>query len=91
MVAATVEGEDTLKELNVLAAAHGIGIIQLERDAPTESQILIPARERPVLDWDTANRLACDNRDFITFLARVKRFYQTGEIIPSEWGSIKTL
>lgn len=87
LVAATVEGDDTLKELNVLSAAHGIGLIQLDIDEPTESQILIPARERTDLDWSTSNRLAKENPDFIDFLERVTRFHQTGKIIPSEWKS----
>lgn len=86
LVAATVEGEDTLKELRVLAAAHGIGIIELNVAEPSESQILIPARERAELDWATCNRLAEENRDFVKFLSRVKRFHQTGELIPEEWG-----
>lgn len=85
LVAATIEGEGTLKELNVLAAAHGIGLIQLDIEAPTESQILIPTRERPTVDWDTCNRLAEENQDFVKFLSRVRRFYQTGELIPEEW------
>lgn len=85
LVAATIEGDDTLKELQVLSAAHGIGVIQLDSETPIESQILIPARERPTLDWDTGNRLATENKDFVNFLARVKRFHQTGEIIASEW------
>ncbi len=86
LVAAVIEGEDTLKELNLLAAAHGIGVIELNTASPTDSQILIPAREHAELNWDTCNRLAEENTDFINFLARVRRFYQTGEVIFSEWG-----
>lgn len=85
LVAATIEGEDTLKELNVLASTHGIGLIQLDIEAPSESQILIPARERTEPDWSTANRLAEENPDFIDFLGRVTRFHQTGKLIASEW------
>lgn len=85
LVTATLEGEDTLKELRVLAATHGLGIIELNIEEPSESQILIPARERSTLDWDACNRLAEENPDFLDFLERVTRFYQTGKIIPSEW------
>ena len=45
-VTAEIEGQDTLKELRMLFAAHGIGLIKLDVDNPSESQVLIPARER---------------------------------------------
>lgn len=85
LVAATVEGDGTLKELRMLAAAHGIGLIQLDTQNPTESQILIPARERAEIDWDMCNRLTEENRDFADFLGRVRRFHQTGELSVKEW------
>ena len=65
MVASQITGSDTLKELRVLCAAHGIGVIKLEVDNPSESQILIPAQE---------------NKDFNNYIKLVKQFYQTGEI-----------
>lgn len=65
LVAAEIEGQDTLKELRMLFAAHGIGLIKLDADNPAESQVLIPARERDEIDWDMANRLAMENRDFL--------------------------
>lgn len=89
LVAATIEGDETMKELRMLAATHGIGVIQLDVEAPTESQILIPARERPGIDWDMCNRLS-ENKDFKEYIARVRRFYQTGETRPQEW-SLKEL
>lgn len=85
LVAATVEGDDTMKELRMLAATHGIGVIQLDTEAPAESQILIPARERPEIDWDMCNRLAEENPDFVGFIERVKHFYQIGKLNKSEW------
>lgn len=86
LVAAVVEGDDAMKELRMLAATHGIGVIQLDVETPTESQILIPARERAEIDWDMCNRLTEENRDFVDYLARVRRFYQTGETRAQEWG-----
>lgn len=85
LVAATVEGDGTLKELRMLAAAHGIGVIQLDVQSPTESQILIPARERSEIDWDMCDRLTTENADFTEFLGRVRRFHQTGELSVKEW------
>lgn len=85
LVAAEIGGTDTLKELRMLFAAHGIGLIQLDADNPTDSQVLIPARERDAIDWDMANRLATENRDFLEYVKMVKQFYQTGEARRADW------
>ena len=85
LAAAEIEGQDTLKELRMLFAAHGIGLIKLDADNPGESQVLIPARERDEIDWDMANRLATENRDFLEYVKLVKQFYQTGEARLADW------
>ncbi|SFL93789.1 COG2958 family protein [Nitrosomonas communis] len=85
LVAAEIEGQDTLKELRMLFAAHGIGLIKLDADNPAESQVLIPARERDEIDWGMANRLATENRDFLEYVKLVKQFYQTGEARLTDW------
>jgi hypothetical protein len=85
LVAAEIEGQDTLKELRMLFAAHGIGLIKLDADNPGESQVLIPARERDEIDWGMANRLASENKDFVGYIKLVKQFYQTGEARSADW------
>ncbi|MCW8165173.1 HrgA protein [Verminephrobacter aporrectodeae subsp. tuberculatae] len=85
LVAAEIEGHDTLKELRMLFAAHGIGLIKLDADTPAESQVLIPTRERDEIDWDMANRLATESRDFLEYVKLVKQFYQTGEARQTDW------
>lgn len=85
LVAAEIEGQDTLKELRMLFAAHGIGLIKLDADNPAESQVLIPARERDQIDWAMANRLATENRDFLEYVKLVRQFYQTGEARLADW------
>ena len=85
LVAEEIEGQDTLKELRMLFAAHGIGLIKLDADNPAESQVLIPARERDEIDWDMANRLATENRDFLDYVKLVKQFYQIGEAKLADW------
>ncbi|MDM7321750.1 MAG: HrgA protein, partial [Gammaproteobacteria bacterium] len=87
LVAAEISGFDTLKELRLLYAAHGIGLIKLDIDKPTDSQVLIPARERDKIDWGMVNRLAAENRDFLEYVKLVKQFYQTGEARPADWDS----
>ena len=66
-----------LKELRILTGLHGIGFIQLNYEIPSESQILIPAKERFDIDWNVANRLAIANRDFMKFIKSVLSFHQT--------------
>lgn len=86
LVAAEVEGADTMKELRLLAAAHGIGLIVLDVEDPTEgSEIRIPARERGEVDWDACNRLAEENADFRDFIRSVRQFHQTDDVKPGDW------
>lgn len=86
LVAAEVEGADTMKELRLLAATHGIGLIVLDVEDPTEgSEIRIPARERPEVDWDACNRLAEENADFRDFIRSVRHFHQTDDIKRVDW------
>lgn len=88
LVAAELEGSDTKRELQILSALHGIGFILLDPKTPVESQVLIPAKERTEIDWDTANRLVEENRDFRDFIEEITCFYQTGRTKPSDWGII---
>ncbi len=86
LVAAEIEvGQGTYKELRMLCAAHGIGVLKLDVDNPADSQVLIPARERDDIDWDMLNRLAKENGDFIKYVKLVKQFYLIGEASEKDW------
>lgn len=86
LVTAEVEDAATIKELRLLAAAHGIGLIVLDVEDPTEgSEIRIPARERSEVDWDACNRLAEENPDFRDFIRSVRQFHQTDDIKRGDW------
>ena len=85
LVAGEIEGTETLKELRMLAALHGIGLIKLDADNPAESQIYIPARERQEIDWANCNRLASENSDFQKVINLLWQFHRTGDTRPSEW------
>ncbi|RWI30847.1 MAG: HrgA protein [Mesorhizobium sp.] len=80
LVAANFEGADTMKELRILYAMHGIGLIRLDEENPAESQVLVPARERPDLEWAMCSRLAVENKDFQQFMTKVRQFFQTGDM-----------
>lgn len=89
LVAGVVEGSETLSELRMLSALHGVGVIQLDAQNPSESQIIIPARERTDVDWDNCNRLAEENRDFLEVVRFVRQFHQTGDPRARDWDSGK--
>ncbi len=86
LVAAEISGTGTgvRRELEILCAAHGIGVILLA-DEPGNGQVLIPAHERMTVDWDSCNRLAAANQDFMAYIECVWQFCRTGKITPSDW------
>ena len=69
---------NALNELKILSGLHGIGFILLDTKSPTESKILIHAREKVDIDWNTANRIASTNPDFKNYIKTVREFYQSG-------------
>jgi len=91
LVAAEIAGADIGRELRMLCAAHGIGVIQLNQNDPMESQIMIPAREREAIDWEMVNRLVSENRDFHDYIKLVKEFYQTGNPRKKDWDNGQSL
>lgn len=85
LVAADIEGTATLIELRILSGLHGVGFIRLDTDTPSESQIMIPAKEKNQVDWNNVSRLVEENSDFKDYIKYVRQFYQTGEIRPKDW------
>jgi len=84
LVAAELE-EKAKKELRMLTSLHGIGFILLDTENPSESQIMIPPRERHDLDWESINRLAEANKDFSAYIGDIRNFCLTGEIKKQDW------
>ncbi len=85
LVASGLEGSDTLKELQILSSLHGIGFIKLDTDTPSDSQVIIPAKENIDVDWNTANRLAKASTDFLNYIKQVRNFYLTGDASKADW------
>ena len=81
LVAANIDRDDELlSELKRLSTAFGIGIIKLDIDDPDSSEIILPAKHKRELDWDTINKLADENPDFREFLKRIKIDISSKEI-----------
>jgi hypothetical protein len=84
LVAAEIE-EKAKRELTMLSSLHGIGFIRLDPETPSESTVMIPAREKPNLDWDSINRLAEANKDFMLYIQDIKDFCLTGRTRKADW------
>lgn len=85
LVATSISTSDVEDELRMLSALHGIGVILLTPENPTESEILLPARRRTEVDWQSINRIVNENADFKNFIELVSIYYQTGCIRTQDW------
>src|SRR5690554_6180020 len=82
---ATGLNNDVENELQMLASLHGIGVLILNTESLFDSQILIPARERSAIDWQSVNRIVSENADFHRFIEQVGIYSQTGRLVKSVW------
>ena len=76
------------QELRMLSALHGIGVILLNPENPTESEIYLPAISKPEIDWQSVNRIVVENGDFKDFIELVSNYYQTGRIRDKDWNKV---
>ena len=72
-------------EAEILNSLHGIGLIRINAEDPTGSEILIPARQRPEVHWETCDRLAKMNSDFEEYIRQISIFQKTGEVEVNGW------
>ena len=82
-----------MDELQLLCSSFGIGYIQLNKDDPTESQIIIKA-PRTSLDWNMINRIANVNKDFQKYLDkqfRNKDFQKEYNALELEYRNMQAL
>jgi len=84
-LATTGLSDSVEQELQMLSALHGIGVLLLDTEDSFNSQILIPAKEKPEVDWQSANRIVSENKDFKDFIELVSIYYQTGKLREREW------
>lgn len=82
---ATGLNSDVESELQMLCGLHGIGVLILDTESLFDSQILIPAKERGNVDWQSANRIVLENKDFHHYVEQVGIYNQTGRLIASVW------
>ncbi len=90
LVAAKISNDqDFLSELKRLSSSFNIGIIRLDTADPEGGEILLPARFKENLDWDTMNKLAM-NKDFKGFLARVQKDLKNNEVYKEQYDKVLT-
>ncbi len=88
LVAAVIsKNEDFMNELTRLSSSFGIGVIKLDIEEPISSEIILPAKTRDNLDWETINKLTL-NKDFKDFLKRIKNDLQSNEIRKEKYDKI---
>jgi hypothetical protein len=79
LVAASVN-DDAETELRMLSSLHGVGLLLLDHNDPSESEVVLPARPRAEMDWQSVDRLVRENEDFGDFIDRVDDYLQRGRL-----------
>jgi uncharacterized protein len=90
LVAAEVDAS-VEQELRMLSALHGIGVILLDAENPPESEILLPAKSREEVDWESVNRIAVENKDFMSYVESISTYFKTGRIKEKDWDNSLSL
>ena len=85
LVATSVSDSTVEQELRMLSALHGIGVIILNPENPSESEMTLPARARAEVDWQSVNRIVVENSDFKDYIELVSTYYQTGRVRSRDW------
>lgn len=74
LVAKTIH-ESAMNDLFILSKLHGIGLIRLNVETPANSQIVIQAKERKEIDWNTADTLVKINPNFKKYIENIRLYY----------------
>ena len=88
LVTTSIADNKVTQELRMLSALHGIGLILLDSENPSESDIMLPATSRSDIDWQSVNRIVVENDDFKNYIELVSIYYQTGTIRGGDWNKI---
>ena len=88
LVATSISDSSVEQELRMLSALHGIGVILLNPQNPSESELMLPARSRSDVDWQSVNRILVENEDFKDYIELVSTYYQTGRVRARDWNKV---
>lgn len=88
LCAAQISADEEFRaELKRLSGSFGIGIIHIDIEDPDSTEIIFPARQKDSLDWESLNKL-CMNKDFSTFINRVKTDLTSKEIRKEQYDEV---
>lgn len=79
---------DFMYELKRLSTSFGIGVIKLDISDPDSSEILLQAKSKDFIDWDTVNKISSINSDFRDFLNRIKNNMKNQEIRKEKYDTV---
>lgn len=88
LVATSISDSSVEQELRMLSALHGIGVILLNPENPSESEMMLPARSRADVDWQSVNRIVVENEDFKDYIELVSTYYQNGRVRARDWNKV---
>jgi hypothetical protein len=88
LVATSISDANVEQELRMLSALHGVGIILLNVENPTESEMMLPSKARAEIDWLSVNRILVENPDFKDYIELVSTYYQTGRVRAKDWNKL---
>jgi hypothetical protein len=88
LVATSISDANVEQELRMLSALHGIGIILLNVENPTENEMMLPSKARAEIDWQSVNRILVENPDFKDYIELVSTYYQTGRVRAKGWNKL---
>jgi hypothetical protein len=80
----STEIDDDSDEVEI-SSLHGIGVILLNPENPSESDMMLPSKTRPEVDWQSVNRILVENTDFKDYIELVSTYYQTGRVRARDW------
>jgi len=72
----------------MLSSLHGIGVILLDPENPSESEMTLPAKAREEVDWQSVNRILVENADFKDYIELVETYYKTGRVKDRDWNKV---
>lgn len=88
LVSTAISDSSVEQELRMLSSLHGIGVILLNPENPSESEMMLPSKSRAEVDWQSVNRILVENSDFRDYIELVSTYYQTGRVRARDWNKL---
>lgn len=84
------EDQEFRAELTRLSQSFGIGIIRLNTNDPSDSRVILAARDKTEIDWETVDRIATVNTDFGEFISSVAKSVKINQPAVNDFDKVLT-